>query len=147
MEDLIAQFSFLSNQALQDKNFDPSNIEDLMKLFEIEAYKSWAAMELECNKEEESAENAMEEAEEELNSAMESAMEEFRRFEQELEKEAMAEYYSLLNVGDAARNMGKLTEKAAYVASKKYIEGALNSATNSMRSAWKGISSHKVHPS
>lgn len=147
MEDLIAQFSFLSNQALHDKSFDPSNIEDLMKLFEIEAYKSWAAMELECNREEESAEEAMEEAEAELNSAMESAMEEFTRFEQELETEAMAEYYSLLNLGEASRRMGKTMETAAYVASKKYIEGALNSATNSMKSAWKGISSHKVHPS
>lgn len=143
----MAQFSFLSNQALQDKNFDPSNIEDLMKLFEIEAYKSWAAMELECNKEEESAQNALDEAEQELNSAMESAMEEFARFEEEMEREAMAEYYKLLNVGEAARKMGKTMEKAAYVASKKYIEGAVSSATNSMKSAWKNISSNKVHPS
>ncbi|KAL2940691.1 Potassium voltage-gated channel subfamily S member 3 [Bienertia sinuspersici] len=146
MEDLMGQFTFLSNQALQDKTFDPSNIEDLMKLFEIEAYKSWASMELECYKEEESAQNSMDEAEEELNSAMESAMEEFRRFEEEMEKEAMAEYYSLLNTGEAAKNMGKSMEKSAYNASKKYIEGALNSATNSMRSAWKGVSSQKVHP-
>lgn len=143
----MGEFTFLSNQALQDKNFDPSNIEDLMKLFEIEAYKSWASMVLECDKEEESAENSMEEAEEELNSAMESAMEEFRRFEEEMEKEAMAEYYSLLKMGETARNMGKSMEKAAYVVSKKYVESALNSATNSMKSAWKGISSNKVHPS
>ena len=72
--------TWISNQALHDKSFDPSNVEDLMKLFEIEAYKSWASMELQCNKEEESAQNSMEEAEEELHSAMESAMEEFRRF-------------------------------------------------------------------
>ncbi|CAO2832896.1 unnamed protein product [Amaranthus hypochondriacus] len=147
MEDLIAQFTLFSNQALQDKNFDPSNIEDLMKLFEIEAYNSWAAMELECYQEQENAQNSMDEAEQELNSAMDSAMEEFRRFEEELEKEAMDEYYKLIRVGEAAKKMGKFTEKAAYVASKKYIESAVNSATNSMKSAWKGMSSHKVHPS
>ncbi|KNA14908.1 hypothetical protein SOVF_103110 [Spinacia oleracea] len=147
MEDLMSQFTFLSNQALHDKTFDPSNIEDLMKLFEIEAYRSWASMELEFNNEVEDAETAMEEAEQELNSAMESAMEEFTRFTEGLEKEAMDEYYSLVNVGEASRRMGKTMEKVAYVASKKYVEGALNSATNSMKSAWKGISSHKVHPS
>ncbi|PQQ09403.1 uncharacterized protein Pyn_38500 [Prunus yedoensis var. nudiflora] len=61
MEDLIAQFGFLSNQALQDKSFDPATIEDLMKLFEIEAYKSWAAVELEQQQEVEAAEVAMQE--------------------------------------------------------------------------------------
>lgn len=147
MEDLIAQFTLFSNQALQDKNFDPSNIEDLMKLFEIEAYNSWAAMELECYQEQENAQNSMDEAEQELNSAMDSAMEEFRRFEEELGKEAMDEYYKLLNVGESAKKMGNSMEKAAYFASKKYVESAVNSATNSMKSAWKGMSSHKVHPS
>ena len=38
-------------------------------------------------------------------------------------------------------------KKAGIVASKKYMEAAMNSATVSMKSAWKGISSQKVHPS
>ncbi|KAG8497252.1 hypothetical protein CXB51_008498 [Gossypium anomalum] len=47
MEALLSQFTFLSDQALQgNKNFDPSAMEDLMKLFEIESYKAWAALEL-----------------------------------------------------------------------------------------------------
>ncbi|KAK5803060.1 hypothetical protein PVK06_030700 [Gossypium arboreum] len=47
MEALLSQFTFLSDQALQgNKNFDPSAMEDLMKLFEIESYKVWAALEL-----------------------------------------------------------------------------------------------------
>ncbi|XP_052878888.1 ATP-dependent RNA helicase eIF4A-like [Gossypium arboreum] len=47
MEALLSQLTFLSDQALQgNKNFDPSAMEDLMKLFEIESYKAWAALEL-----------------------------------------------------------------------------------------------------
>lgn len=148
MEALIAQFSFLSDQALSDKNFNPSTIEeDLMKLFEIEAYKSWAAMELEQQQEAEEAENALEEAEEYLESVMESAMEEFRRFETELEREAMAEHDKLVQKAESARKMGSVMEKAATIASNKYIEAAVNSATSSMKSAIKGLSSKKVHPS
>ncbi|GAB4848148.1 hypothetical protein Ancab_002814 [Ancistrocladus abbreviatus] len=125
MDDLISQFSFLSDQALQDKNFDPSTIEDLIKLFEIEACKAWAAVEQECTEEEEEAQNSMSEVEDYLDTVMESAMEEFRRF-------AQAELNSLVQLGEAARTMGKSMEKAATVASKKYVEAALNSATASM---------------
>ncbi|GAB4847831.1 hypothetical protein Ancab_026891 [Ancistrocladus abbreviatus] len=146
MEDLIFQFSFLSDQALQDKNFDPSTIEDLMKLFDIEAYKAWAAMELECNKEEEEAQDSMTEAEDYLDSVMESAMEEFRRFEEEMDRTAKSELNSLVQVGDVAKKMGKSMEKAATIASKKYVEAALNSATASMKSAWKGLNSAKANP-
>ncbi|KAK7302431.1 hypothetical protein RJT34_13321 [Clitoria ternatea] len=147
MEALLSQFTFLSDQALQDKNFDPSTIEDLMKLFEIESYKAWAAAEIEQEKEVEEAEVAMEEAEEYLESAMESAMDEFRRFEEELDRMSNAEMESLVQTAESARKMGNLMEKTASIASKKYIEAALNSATASMKSAWKGISSAKVHPS
>ncbi|KAL6329395.1 hypothetical protein AAG906_017710 [Vitis piasezkii] len=135
MEALLSQFTFLSNQALSDKNFDPSTIEELMKLFELEAYKSWASLELEQQKEVEEAEISMKEAEAYLDSVMDSAMEEFRLFEEELERTSKAEYDSLL------------MEKAATIASKKYIEAAMNSATSTMKMAWKGISSKKVHPS
>uniref|UniRef100_A0A7C9CDG0 Uncharacterized protein n=2 Tax=Opuntia streptacantha TaxID=393608 RepID=A0A7C9CDG0_OPUST len=147
MEDLMSQFTMLSDQALRDKNFDPSTIEDLMKLFEIEAQKSWAAMESELQKEEEDALNAMAEAEAELEAAMDDAMEDFRRFEEEREIEAMAEYRSLRGVGDAAGKMGQMWEKSATAASEKYIQAALNSANNSMKSASKGLSNAKVHPS
>ncbi|KAF5733313.1 hypothetical protein HS088_TW17G00855 [Tripterygium wilfordii] len=146
MEALISQFTFLSDEALQDKNFDPSTIEDLMKLFEIEAYKAWAAMELEQENEVEAAEIELAEAEDELDSSMERAMDEFRRFEEEMERMAEEELSRLEETAERARKMGKLTENAASVASKRYIEAALNSATASMKSAWKGISSNKVHP-
>lgn len=147
MEALIYQFTLLSNQALQDKSFDPSTIEDLMKLFEIDAYKSWAAMELEQRKEVEEAEAAMQQAERYLDSAMESAMDEFRCFEEELESLSKAELNSLEETAERARKMGNTMEKTAAVASKRYMEAAMNSATASMKSAWKGIASKKVHPS
>ncbi|XP_054778992.1 uncharacterized protein LOC129286914 [Prosopis cineraria] len=147
MEALLSQFTFLSDQALQDRNFDPSTIEDLMKLFEIESYKAWAAMELEQEKEEEEAEDALQKAEDYLDSVMESAMDEFRSFELELERLEKSELDSLVHTAESARKMGRLMEKAASVASKRYIEAALNSATASMKSAWKGLSSGKVHPS
>ncbi|KAM3377666.1 hypothetical protein P3S68_010079 [Capsicum galapagoense] len=90
-----AQFTILSEQALCDKNIDPCTIEDdLMKLFEVEAYKAWAAMELEQEKEVEEAENYMKEAEEHLN----TSMEEFRRFEEEMNEMAKSEYDSLMMV-------------------------------------------------
>jgi hypothetical protein len=147
MEALLYQFTLLSNQALQDKSFDPSTIEDLMKLFEIDAYKSWAAMELEQQKEVEEANAAMQQAERYLDSAMESAMDEFRRFEEEMETLSKTEPNSLEETAERARKMGNSMEKTAAIASKRYMETAMNSATASMKSAWKGIASKKVHPS
>lgn len=147
MEDLIAQFSFLSNQALEDKSFDPSTIEDLMKLFEIEAYNSWAAVELQQQQQVVEAEASMQEAEDYLDSVMESAMDEFRRFEEEMERMSKDELDGLVKTAESARKMGRFMENAATLASKRYIEAALNSATASMKSAWKGISTNKVHPS
>nr|GLL23880.1 uncharacterized protein LOC109167201 [Ipomoea trifida] len=149
MEALIAQFTILSDQALHDKAFDPCAIEDVMKLFELEAYKAWAAMELEQEKEVQEAEAYLQETEEHLDSAMESAMEEFRRFEEEMDRMAAAEYESLVGVAERARSVGKSMERAATVAAKKYIEAAVNSAGASMRSAVRAVSSHskKVHPS
>lgn len=149
MEALISHFTILSDQALTDKNFDPSTIEDLLRLFELESYKSWAANELDLDNELTEAENSMKEAEDELESAMESAMEEFRRFEEEMERESNKELQGLLSIGESARRLGKTMEKAANIASNKYVEAALNSATASMRSAMKkvGSKSKKVHPS
>ena len=45
-----------------DKNFDPSTMEDLMKLFKVEAYKSCAGMELQHEKEAKEAENHLDSA-------------------------------------------------------------------------------------
>ncbi|KAL4588482.1 hypothetical protein LXL04_001373 [Taraxacum kok-saghyz] len=84
MEALISQFTFLSDQALDDKNFDPSTIDDLMKLFELESYKSWAAMELEHETEVAEAEDSMKEAE-------------------EMEAESNKELHGLLSIGESAK--------------------------------------------
>ncbi|KAB2094153.1 hypothetical protein ES319_A02G136700v1 [Gossypium barbadense] len=80
MEALLSQFTFLSDQALQgNKNFDPSAIEDLMKLFEIESYKAWAALELEEEKQVKRAEITMQQAEDYFDSVMETAVDKFRQ--------------------------------------------------------------------
>ncbi|KAL6517708.1 hypothetical protein OROMI_033409 [Orobanche minor] len=149
MEALFSQFSFLSDQALDDKSFDPSTIEDLMKLFEIEAYKAWANIELECKNEVKKAHDHMKESEEYLDSAMDSAMAEFRLFEEEMDRASRLEHDSLVTVAENARKLGEKLEKAATHASKKYIEASVNSAKASMKSAVKAISSNskKVHPS
>ncbi|KAK4438281.1 hypothetical protein Salat_0162300 [Sesamum alatum] len=149
MEALFSEFTLLSDQALRDKNFDPSTIEDLMKLFEVDAYKAWANLELEADNEVQKARDYMRESEEYLDSVMESAMAEFRSFEEEMDRVSTAEHGDLVGAAEKARKMGKNLEKAATFASKKYIEAAVNSATASMRSAVKAISSNsnKVHPS
>ena len=151
MEALISQFTFLSDQALQEQSFDPSTIEDLMKLFEIESYKAWAGVELEQEKEVEEETEAIamqQEADEDyFDCIMESAMDELRCFEEELERLSRAEMDSLVENAENAAKMGSSMEKAASIASKRYIEAAVNSATASMKSAWKGLSSGKVHPS
>lgn len=157
MEALLSQFTFLSDQALSDKNFDPSAIEDLMKLFELEAYNAWAVAALEADNEARDAEISLQEAESYLDSVMDDAVEDFRRFEAELDGEAAAELRSLVETAEAARRMGRSMENAATAASNRYIEAALNSATATMKKAWKGLSGAgagasnsskvKVHPS
>ncbi|KAG6392869.1 hypothetical protein SASPL_147097 [Salvia splendens] len=150
MEALLSEFTLLSDQALCDRSFDPSTIEGLMRLFEVEAYKEWAQLELECRNEAQSADDCLEQAEEYLESAMESAMAEFRRFEEEMIETCKAEHDSLVSLADAARKMGNTLEKAANFASKKYVDAAVNSAAASMRSAFRAVvsaASKKVHPS
>ncbi|XP_039012063.1 uncharacterized protein LOC120141195 [Hibiscus syriacus] len=147
MEALLSEFSFLSDQALEDKKFDPSTMEDLMKLFDIESYKAWVAMEFEQEEQVKEARTSMRQAEDYMDSIMEEAMGEFRRFEEEMEDMCKAELKGLEDTAEKARKLGNLLEKAASVASKKYIEVALNSASATVKSAWKGLSSKKVHPS
>lgn len=145
MEDLIAQFTFLSDQALHDKSYDPTGIEDLMKLFEVESYKSWAAMELSCTEQTGEAQNSIDEAEDCLES---SAMEEFPRFEEE--RTSSTELKRLLQTSNAAHKVGCSMEKADIIASEKCVGATTSSAVASMRSALKGLSSstsQKVHPS
>ncbi|PPR92590.1 hypothetical protein GOBAR_AA28081 [Gossypium barbadense] len=85
MEALLSQFTFLSDQALQgNKNFDPSAIEDLMKLFEIESYKAWAALELEEEKQVKRAEITMQQAEDYFDSVMETAVDKFMGLKDDL---------------------------------------------------------------
>ncbi|CAI9769253.1 unnamed protein product [Fraxinus pennsylvanica] len=129
METLISEFTFLSDQSLQNKNFDPSTVENLLRLFEVEAYKAWARVELQQEEEVEEAEIYMKKTEDYLDSVMESAMEEYRVFEKEMNRMAMAEHDSLANV--ASRKMGKSMKKAATFASNKYIEAAANSDSSS----------------
>ncbi|KAE8670201.1 transmembrane emp24 domain-containing protein p24delta3-like [Hibiscus syriacus] len=143
MEALLSQFTFLSDQALRDKNFDPSAMEDLMKLFEIESYKAWAAT-LEHEDQSTQAEITMQEAEKYLDSVMETAMDDFRRFEEETERDLRVDE---LDAADEARRMGNLMEKGATIASKLYIEAAVNSAIAAVNYAFKGLSTYKVHPS
>ncbi|KAL8460482.1 hypothetical protein ACS0TY_032141 [Phlomoides rotata] len=69
-----------------------------MKLFEIEAYKAWANLELESQIEAQDAVDYMEESEDYLDSIMESAMGEFRSFEEEMNSICKAEYDSLISV-------------------------------------------------
>ncbi|ESW31582.1 hypothetical protein PHAVU_002G250100 [Phaseolus vulgaris] len=133
METLISQFTFLSDQPLHDKSFDLFTTEDLMKLFEIESYKAWVAVEQE--REVEEAEATMQQAEDHFDRIMESTMEEFRYFEEEIERMSKSEVDSFIETAESGR---KMEESAASVASKRYIiEASVNSS----------IASSKVHPS
>ncbi|KAJ1386131.1 hypothetical protein SESBI_41049 [Sesbania bispinosa] len=132
MEALISQFTFLSDQALQDKDFDSSTIEEDLKLFEIETYKAWACVELDQEKEVEETEVSMQQAED----YFDLVMDEFWHFEEGMSN---AEVDGLDETAESGRKLGNLMEKAASVASMRYIEAAV-------KSAWKGLSSSgKVH--
>lgn len=104
-----------------------------MKLFEIESYKAWVAVEQE--REVEEAEATMQQAEDHFDRIMESTMEEFRYFEEEIERMSKSEVDSFIETAESGR---KMEESAASVASKRYIiEASVNSS----------IASSKVHPS
>eukprot|EP00262_Sarcandra_glabra_P005157 TRINITY_DN16482_c0_g1_i1.p1 TRINITY_DN16482_c0_g1~~TRINITY_DN16482_c0_g1_i1.p1 ORF type:complete len:150 (-),score=30.29 TRINITY_DN16482_c0_g1_i1:135-584(-) len=149
MEALLCQFSFLANQACHDKSFDPAKIEELMGLFEYEAYESWSAMDTTLNKTVEESEIAMKEADEYLNLLMLNSMEDFEAFHSEIEKSSKAELESLVHAAKNVNKVGDAIGTVVTTASKKYMDAALSSATGSMKSAWKGFSSNpsKVHPS
>lgn len=154
MEALLSQFSLLANEACQDKNFDPSRIEELMKLFEQEAYSSWAAMEVSANMEAEDAEIAMRGAEDYLNSLMNSAMDDFESFNKEMNRESKAEMEKFVRTAEATKKAGESLGNAMTIGAKKYIDAALLSATASMKKTSAGMGwggglskTSKVHPS
>eukprot|EP00268_Persea_americana_P031782 TRINITY_DN3106_c3_g1_i1.p1 TRINITY_DN3106_c3_g1~~TRINITY_DN3106_c3_g1_i1.p1 ORF type:complete len:174 (+),score=49.91 TRINITY_DN3106_c3_g1_i1:116-637(+) len=155
MEALLSQFTLLANEACQDKNFDPSRIEDLMKLFEQEAYNSWAAMDGGANVEYEGAEISMREAEDYLNSLMNSAMEEFENSNKELNQKSEAELQKLVSTAEATKKVSESTGNAMAIGAKKYLDAALLSATASMKKTSAGVGwgggglskNSKVHPS
>ncbi|KAK9096026.1 hypothetical protein Sjap_021523 [Stephania japonica] len=150
MEALLSQFSLLSTQALHDKNFDPSTIEELMKLFELDPYDSWASINHDLNREIEQSQMSIKEAEDYLDSVMATAMDEYRRFEEDSDRTAEIELARLNWTADGIKRVGRSVDRAASMLSKKYIEAAVSSAMASVKSAKKGISSaasKKVHPS
>ncbi|KAL8155914.1 uncharacterized protein LOC141666297 [Apium graveolens] len=148
MESLISEFNYLSDQSLNNKNFDPCTIEHLMHLFELESYKAWASLDHQFSSELQDSEASLVQAEDYLDSAMDRAMREFEMFQEEMEMECKSEFNGLVEVAEKARRVGRSMEKAASFASNKYVEAALNAAGNSMRSAVKAVSNaKKVHPS
>ncbi|WOL08801.1 hypothetical protein Cni_G17554 [Canna indica] len=143
MEALFSQLSFLANQALDDKNFDPSKIEELLALFEQEAYGSWAAADAEHRKAADDAKVSMKEAEDYLDSLMEAAMADFRSSYDAADRTAAAELSSLERTADATQKVAKSLGSAATGASKKYMDAAMAAAVAAMKSAF---ASSKVHP-
>ncbi|TYH06226.1 hypothetical protein ES288_A08G139900v1 [Gossypium darwinii] len=103
-------------------------MEDLMKLFETESYKAWAALELEEEKQVKGAEITMQQAEDYFDSVIETAVDEFRRFEEEMEREAKAELSGVDDTAEKVKKIGDLMEKGANIASKLYVEAAMKSA-------------------
>ncbi|KAG9444200.1 hypothetical protein H6P81_015540 [Aristolochia fimbriata] len=98
MEALFSQFSLLEEEALQDKNFDPARVDDLIKLFEQEAHDSWADMEAEANKGLKEAERSLTEAADELNSLLFSSMKKIHKLEKKGKQEVPAELYETRNL-------------------------------------------------
>lgn len=131
MESLFSQLSLLANEALNDKNFDPSRIEQLLALFEHEAYNSLSTTEAERKKTAEEAEAEMKEAEAYLNSLLDDATGEFHRSCEEVERSS---------------EMERVIGSGAGRASEQYMDAALASAMASMKSAVDGAKLSKVHP-
>lgn len=104
MEALLSQFSLLTHQACQDKTgFDPATIDELMKLFETEAFNSMVAMDSDQKLLVEGAEISIREADEVLNSLMDSAKHDYESFYEEIVQTSKPEYESLVNTAEAER--------------------------------------------
>lgn len=144
MEALFSELSLLANQALVDENFDPTKIEELLGLFEQEAYASWSSVETEHQKAAQDATNSLKEAEDYLDSIMEAAMAEFWNSYDATEKASKEELSNLVHAADATWKMGQSLGAAVAGASEKYLDAAVPSAMATMKSAF---ATSKVHPS
>ncbi|RWW30974.1 hypothetical protein BHE74_00048980 [Ensete ventricosum] len=145
MEALLSQLAFLANQALHDNNFDPSALEELLALFEQEAYASWAAEHQKASADD--AKVSIKDAEDHL----QSLVADFSGFRREADEPATeAEPSSPGRDGDATQELVKspgaaAAAAAASTASKKYADAdaAVASAVATLKSAF---ASSKVQP-
>ncbi|RRT63979.1 hypothetical protein B296_00004273 [Ensete ventricosum] len=141
MEALLSQLAFLANQALHDNNFDPSALEELLALFEQEAYASWAAEHQKASADD--AKVSIKDAEDHL----QSLVADFSGFRREADEPATeAEPSSPGRDGDATQELVKSPgAAAASTASKKYADAdaAVASAVATLKSAF---ASSKVQP-
>lgn len=139
MEALLSQLAFLANQALHDKNFDPSALEELLALFEQEAYASWAAEDQKAAADD--AKVSIKDAEDHL----QSLVADFSGFRREADEPATeAEPSSPEPDGDARQELGKSPgAAAASTASNKYADAAVASALATVKSAF---ASSKLQP-
>ncbi|KAG8475554.1 hypothetical protein CXB51_032358 [Gossypium anomalum] len=87
------------------------------------------------------AEITMQQAEDYFDSVMETAVDEFRRFEEEMEREAKVELSVVDDTAEKVKKMGDLMEKGANIVSKLYVEAVMKSV------GFNGLSPNKVHPS
>ncbi|KAI0492698.1 hypothetical protein KFK09_026974 [Dendrobium nobile] len=114
MEALFSQLSVLANDALDNKDFNPSRIEELLQLFELEAGASLAAAEAEHLKSAGKAEAAMKEAENQLNSILDAATEDFPSYSAKVDSAAGASE----NYMEAALAAAMATMKFTFASSK-----------------------------
>ncbi|KAG8491356.1 hypothetical protein CXB51_014475 [Gossypium anomalum] len=69
----------------------------------------------------------MQEAEDYFDSVMETVVDEFRRFEEEMEREAKAELSGVDDTVEKVKKIRDLIEKGANIVSKLYVEAAMKS--------------------
>ncbi|KAJ0981063.1 hypothetical protein J5N97_009318 [Dioscorea zingiberensis] len=138
METLFYELSILANKALEDNHLDPSKIEDLMALFEQEAYIS------SCTSSSYSNTTDMTRPENLLNSLMDDAMDEYRCCCAEAERYCQEELSRALKAADAAKKLGHsfgaAAASSASSVSKKYIDAARASAVAIMKSGFASVS-------
>ncbi|CAN6478443.1 unnamed protein product [Victoria cruziana] len=147
MDSLLSQFSFLSDEALTDKKFDPKRVEDLMAAFEKEAMASWAAMEVEADNMAREAELSMRAAEAQFESLIAESMMEMESLGR-LHGSAMAGMRSLVHGAEAARKMETCLKIAPGAASRNYADSSVASI-GTVKSGWVGGVARpggKIHP-
>ncbi|KAK1308620.1 hypothetical protein QJS10_CPA09g00202 [Acorus calamus] len=141
MEALFNQFSTMSNQTLTGDNpFNPYDVDHLLHLFELEAYNSWSSYAAASHASSlafaAEAESSIKAAESDMDALLASAMDEFHRTVQEAERLSESETRGLVRAAEKVKKAGESVGSAASVASKRYLDGAVASATATMRSAF-----------